>query len=107
VKHIIYECGICSAYHPWNWHGDCREDANRYAGPEDYAARIGVNQSDVEGRTMAERVAADRGEPICANCSQLAEDHLSPERLCPPEFRSWWPEFSYWSPVQVTVGGAE
>lgn len=24
-----YECGICDCIHPWNWDGDCRDDANR------------------------------------------------------------------------------
>jgi hypothetical protein len=23
----FYECGICGAYHPAEWIGDCREDA--------------------------------------------------------------------------------
>jgi hypothetical protein len=27
--HALYECGICSCYHPWNWDADCRDDANR------------------------------------------------------------------------------
>ena len=27
----FYECGICSCYHPANWDGDCRDDANRFA----------------------------------------------------------------------------
>ena len=26
----FYECGICSCLHPWDWDGDCRDDANRY-----------------------------------------------------------------------------
>lgn len=25
----VYECGICDCYHPWEWNGDCREDAAR------------------------------------------------------------------------------
>lgn len=42
VIHIIYECGCCSHYHPWNWNGDCREDANRFADEYDYAERKGI-----------------------------------------------------------------
>lgn len=56
---ILYECGICGAYHPWTWTGDCRDDANRYGGPEDYAAKHGLRDWDIEVRTMDERVYAD------------------------------------------------
>jgi len=27
----FYQCGICSCYHPLEWDGDCRDDANRFA----------------------------------------------------------------------------
>lgn len=27
---MFYECGICDHYHPADWDGDCREDANRF-----------------------------------------------------------------------------
>ena len=27
----FYLCEICSCYHPADWDGDCREDANRFA----------------------------------------------------------------------------
>ena len=36
---VLYECGICDCLHPWNFTGDCRDDANRYADAEDYAER--------------------------------------------------------------------
>ncbi len=26
----FYECGICECIHPWEWNGDCREDAARF-----------------------------------------------------------------------------
>lgn len=26
-----YRCGICECYHPAEWNGDCRDDANRFA----------------------------------------------------------------------------
>lgn len=61
-RYIIYECGICSCYHPWHWSGDCREDYQRFQ-PEEFAARIGVYPWDLEIRTMEERVKADaKGE---------------------------------------------
>lgn len=33
-----YECGICSAHHPWEFDGDCREDASRVSDPPGDAA---------------------------------------------------------------------
>ena len=59
---IIYECGICSHCHPWNWDGDCRDDKNRYADSEDYAERNGLSQFCIEVRSWEERVDADSGE---------------------------------------------
>lgn len=31
AKPVYYRCGICDCYHPADWNGDCRDDANRYA----------------------------------------------------------------------------
>jgi epoxyqueuosine reductase QueG len=59
MKHLIYECGICGSWHPWDWDGDCREDANRYANYEDYAERNTISEDDVEERTWEERCEAD------------------------------------------------
>ncbi len=25
-----YQCGICDHVHPWEFHGDCRDDGNRF-----------------------------------------------------------------------------
>ena len=59
---IIYECGICSWYHPWTWYGDCRDDANRFF-PDEYAPFLGVDEFDLDIRDMTDRVEADeRGE---------------------------------------------
>ncbi len=58
-KHIIYECGICENYHPWEWGGDCREDENRYAGVDVYAEKFSIDEWGIEVRDMAERLAAD------------------------------------------------
>jgi hypothetical protein len=48
-QHKLYACGQCGGYHPWTWYGDCREDANRYGGPEEYAEakRISVYKVEV------------------------------------------------------------
>ena len=62
-KTTIYECGICDCFHPWDWNGDCREDDNRFAADE-YAARIGVPESELDIRTWDERIEADNeGNP--------------------------------------------
>jgi len=29
-KPTFYDCGICECYHPADWDGDCRDDANRF-----------------------------------------------------------------------------
>lgn len=60
----LYECGICSCYHPWEWHGDCREDTNRTF-PDDYAQAMGCPESELVIFTMHERVIADEEEDIC------------------------------------------
>jgi hypothetical protein len=54
-----YECEICGGVHPWDWNGDCRDDANRFAIDEldEKHGALGF-----ELLSMAERVAADFGE---------------------------------------------
>ena len=59
TKHKVYRCGICESIHPWEWDGDCRDDANRFAGTDEYAEKHGVFEMDVEELSMGERVAAD------------------------------------------------
>lgn len=64
-KHIIYECGICSCYHPWDFNGDCRNDPNRYNSPEEYAEKHGLKGEliDLEVRDMDDRIEADLNPP--------------------------------------------
>lgn len=62
MKHIMYECGICGGCHPWEWNGDCRDDAHRYAGPDEYAEQHGISEDDVTVRSMDERLQADKKE---------------------------------------------
>jgi len=59
IAHIIYECGQCGSYHPWEWDGDCRDDGVRYSGPDEYAEKHGIDESGIEVRSMDERVEAD------------------------------------------------
>lgn len=56
---VIYECGICSCYHPWEFDGDCRDDSNRIADPDEYAKQLGASPLNIEVRSMDERVAVD------------------------------------------------
>jgi len=58
---VLYECGICSAYHEWDWTGDCREDQARIGSPEEYAEQLGVDSYDIEVRSMDDRVSCGPG----------------------------------------------
>ena len=51
MKPVYYECGICGYAHPWEWNGDCREDAARFI--------CDPWSNDYELRTMDERIAED------------------------------------------------
>jgi hypothetical protein len=33
-KPRYYDCEICGYYHPWEWNGDCRDDAARFTDEE-------------------------------------------------------------------------
>jgi len=39
AEDMVVECDCCSCYHPKDFWGDCRDDANRFASPEDYMER--------------------------------------------------------------------
>lgn len=58
-KHYLYDCGICGGLHPWEWDGDCRDDANRYSDTLDYAERNGVSDYDVVEVSWEDRQNAD------------------------------------------------
>jgi hypothetical protein len=51
----FYECEICGHCHPWEWNGDCRDDANRFTN-EQLEAQYG---DDLELVPMEDRLAAD------------------------------------------------
>lgn len=59
METILYECGICNCYHPWDWNGDCRNDENRINSPKEFAEKIGVNPLDIDVRTMEERIETE------------------------------------------------
>lgn len=61
--HHLFNCEICGGLHRWEFFGDCRTDAERYADEEDYAKRNGVALECVNVHTMTERVDSDVGAP--------------------------------------------
>jgi hypothetical protein len=52
---VFYDCGICEHYHPNGFHGDCRDDSNRFTadqlderyGPEDKGWRL-IDMDDAD-----------------------------------------------------------
>jgi hypothetical protein len=46
-SNILVECGCCSCYHRDDFEGDCREDSERFASPEDFEERTGLECEDV------------------------------------------------------------
>lgn len=59
IDPVLYECGSCGEHHAWTWNGDCREDKERFPGPEEYAAKVGIPVELVEVVEMQDRVDAD------------------------------------------------
>lgn len=58
----LYECGICSCLHPWNFNGDCRDDDNRYGDTLDYVEKHGVKDNDIDVVSWQDRLDADSGK---------------------------------------------
>lgn len=58
-KPLYYDCGICGHFHPWDWRGDCREDANRLT-YDQLDEKHGIDGFEI--RSMADRVEADAYE---------------------------------------------
>jgi hypothetical protein len=56
---VYYACEICGHNHPWDWDGDCRDNANRFT-DEQLDEKHGAFKYVL--REMSERVAADNGE---------------------------------------------
>ena len=64
----LYECGICGAFHPCGFRGDCRDDTNRYGGPEDYADRHRVKARQVEIVDESDDTPRNRGRKWARSC---------------------------------------
>ena len=52
IMNKYYECGICEHLHPWNFDGDCRDDANRLRSDE--------IPNDAEVLSWNDRLVADQ-----------------------------------------------
>jgi hypothetical protein len=57
-KHYLADCGCCGGVHPYEFMGDCRDNANRYANDQDYADRNSVPVSDIVMIYLSEADAA-------------------------------------------------
>lgn len=68
--HVLYECGICDELHPWDFDGDCRDDANRFGNEDDYAHARNVPVQDVEVREWSDRQCADAEEIMLLPATQ-------------------------------------
>jgi len=44
----VIRCGVCDCYHRVAYHGDCRNDAERFADLEDSAKRLGKPIEEVD-----------------------------------------------------------
>jgi hypothetical protein len=55
AQYPLYECGSCGAFHPWDFDGDCRDDDNCFAAPEEYARKLGTQLANVPIYTMEQR----------------------------------------------------
>lgn len=44
----FYQCGCCDQFHPWNFTGDCRDDANRFSAEDLPEGWQEVSQADAD-----------------------------------------------------------
>jgi hypothetical protein len=58
----VVQCGSCGGYHRLDFSGDCREDSERFASPEDAEERLGVPVEEVDPESP-EAVAPVPTEP--------------------------------------------
>ncbi len=76
----IIECGCCGAYHRAAFYGDCRDDSERFADPEDFEARwYGGGYPSVE--VFPEETTPNKAVQVC-NAGKWP-DHL------PSSFEDW------------------
>ncbi len=61
----FYECGGCGAYHRADWNGDCREDENRFASPEQMAIRLGLTTETDEDKVRYDHFLEEVDMPGC------------------------------------------
>lgn len=61
MEAVYYQCGICGCLHPWEWNGDCRENANRFT-LDQLEDMYGDDYWHLDIRSMEERIIADNEE---------------------------------------------
>ncbi len=95
----LVECGSCGAYHPADFHGDCRDDNNRFptAGPIE-VYDDGYKSIDCYTVIIGESVYGMSGEPFhpqgfnqyagevanlpnCRNCGKLLKWKDVPDKI--------------------------
>jgi hypothetical protein len=72
----LYECGSCGCLHPHGFQGDCRDDANRLDGLEDYSERTGLAEFAADGTLQIEVLGIDEELSTvytCAACGSCLE----------------------------------
>ena len=62
MKPTLYECGICFCLHPWEFHGDCTQDAERVGSVRTYAKLHQMPVEDIVVRSWKDRQLADEAE---------------------------------------------
>lgn len=78
TKPRYYDCEICGGIHPWEFNGDCRDDANRFTAE---ALDTKHGQHDYELLPMDERVAADNPTKVAADNPTKKVSELVPGDL--------------------------
>ncbi len=82
--HTLYECGICSSLHRWEFDGDCREDSERFGDSSDYAKLYSIPDQNVSVLSWEDRENADNG----CTCDESGDMEWN-------EYRYFNPSFNY------------
>lgn len=53
-KIVLVECGSCGCIHRADWHGECRNNSERFASLEDFSERMGISEFNSDGDQLIE-----------------------------------------------------
>lgn len=56
----LVECPVCTSLHRSEYHGDCRNDDERYANLEDFTERTGIAEFDGAGTLQVQQIREDQ-----------------------------------------------